>query len=178
MTSEEKSSFSAEAIIVLSLFYTFMHIHEDIIITNLCTSVGVFLLPTLAARSCVHLFVCVCAAVMLTVFLVHQDLKRVHLIVLECQPNFLACVFICEFSVHEAERRKQIQTFHIKIWVWHFTENSFNAILGMLVCLHFNAYIFKAVSKNWSSIKMHYASNLWMNANKVALQCHRRTISG
>lgn len=54
-----KSCFCIEAIIVLPLFYTFMHIQEDITITNLCTRVGIFLLPTLAARLCVCACVCV-----------------------------------------------------------------------------------------------------------------------
>ncbi len=52
----------------------------------------------------------VCLGAMLTVFLVHQDLKRIRLIVLESQPNFLTRVLIWELSVHEAERKKKRKT--------------------------------------------------------------------
>ncbi len=52
----------------------------------------------------------VCLGAILTVFLVHQDLKRIHLIVVKSQPNFLTCVLICELSVHKAERKKKRKT--------------------------------------------------------------------
>lgn len=38
----------------------------------------------------------------LTVFLVHQNLKRVHLVVLEGLSNLLTHLFVCQLSIHEA----------------------------------------------------------------------------
>lgn len=38
----------------------------------------------------------------LTVFLVHQNLKRVHLVALKGQSNLLARLLVCQLSVHEA----------------------------------------------------------------------------
>lgn len=38
----------------------------------------------------------------LTVFLVHQNLERVHLIVLKSLSNLLAHVLVCQLSIHEA----------------------------------------------------------------------------
>lgn len=176
MTSEEKSSFSAEAIIVSVLHvhaYSWRYYHNKFM--HQCWRVPA---PnTHCSVVCASVCVCVCSCDAYGFSCTSRSQTSSSHSSRKSAELSRLCLYLWVLRTWSWE--KEIQTtFHIKIGVWHFTENSFNAILGMLVCLHFNGYIFKAVSKNWSSIKMHYASNLWMNANKVALQCHRRTISG
>lgn len=48
---------------------------------------------------------CSFAELKLTVFLVHQYLKRVHLIILKRQSHFFRGVLVCQLAVHEAAKQ-------------------------------------------------------------------------
>lgn len=42
---------------------------------------------------------------LLTVLLVHQDFKGVHLIVLKCLPDLVNCIFVCQLSIHKTANK-------------------------------------------------------------------------
>lgn len=42
---------------------------------------------------------------LLTVLLVHQDFKGIHLIVLKCLPDFVNCIFVCQLSIHKTANK-------------------------------------------------------------------------
>lgn len=65
---------------------------------------GLLLLPS------IHLHerkrkLCSLAELKLTVFLVHQYFKRVHLIILKRQSHFFRRVLVCQLPVHEAAKQ-------------------------------------------------------------------------
>lgn len=42
---------------------------------------------------------------LLTVLLVHQDFKGIHLIVLKCLPDLVNCIFVCQLSIHKTAKK-------------------------------------------------------------------------
>lgn len=59
---------------------------------------------------------------LLTVLLVHQDFKGVHLIVLKCLSDLVNCIFVCQLSIHKtankARNSSQIQDKDTKPFVY------------------------------------------------------------
>lgn len=45
---------------------------------------------------------------LLTVLLVHENLERVHLVILKRESHFLRGVLVCELAVHEAVKTKRV----------------------------------------------------------------------
>lgn len=60
---------------------------------------------TLQFKTTLHTYVNKQTKQLLTVLLVHQDFKGVHLIVLKCLPDLVNCIFVCQLSIHKTANK-------------------------------------------------------------------------
>lgn len=110
---------------------------------------------TLQLRTTLHTYINEETNRLLTVLLVHQDFKGVHLIVLKCLPDLVNCVFVCQLSIHKTANkwRNLSQMPDTKPFVCHVKRTHLEMAL-LRFCFTWKAYLTAAAPgdkrQNWN----------------------------